>query len=126
VNVPARQLPNPVWRSLEEFYAEDERRRGSSEVDFGDRWLGSHGAPAWRLSYVEATGEAIFFHPEHGVELVGWALSAGIFARVLKGWVDAHEERRSYFWVRQRIRIDDQTVMGRLVTEQHRAKARGY
>lgn len=126
VNVPARQQPNPVWRSLEEFYAEDARREGSSEVDFGDRWLASHGAPAWRLSYVEATGEAIFFHPEHGVELVGWALSAGALAGVLKGWPGRQGERRSYFWVRQRVRVSDQTVMGRLVNDQHRARARGY
>src|SRR4029077_4787489 len=40
---------------IEEFYAADERRRQSAELEFGSDWRG--GSARWGVAWVEDTGE---------------------------------------------------------------------
>lgn len=52
--------PSPTFRSLEAFYADDERRRHSPEADYGVWWTASsrdRRPPYHRVSYVRFTGE---------------------------------------------------------------------
>ena len=41
---------------IEDFYAQDERRRASAEYEFGSEWTDRNGN-VYELSWVEATGE---------------------------------------------------------------------
>lgn len=50
--------PTSRYASVEVFYADDERRRRSPELDFGVWWR-DRGGVVYRLSWVEATGELI-------------------------------------------------------------------
>lgn len=48
---------------IEDFYAEDERRRASAELQFGRDWHDSHGR-RYELNWVEDTGELYVMQDE--------------------------------------------------------------
>lgn len=47
----------PVFASIEDYYATDDRRRRSGEADYGSHWLLDGWSGKWRVSYAQATGE---------------------------------------------------------------------
>lgn len=56
-----------AFSTLETFRDTDRRRRGSTERDFGVWWRAA--GQAYRVSYVEATGELIAVRMSHGPRL---------------------------------------------------------
>ena len=42
---------------IETFYEQNEARRESAEIEFGDEWTDASGQPLRAQSWVEATGE---------------------------------------------------------------------
>jgi hypothetical protein len=57
-----------VWPTLEEFYADDERRRKSEQVDFpamNQRWTDRVGW-RWIMFFMPATGEFVAQRVDHG------------------------------------------------------------
>lgn len=102
-----------VFPSIDAFYAADERRRGSGELDFGCWWRDGTANVTYRVSAVLSTGEiyVVALSPGPGVrvgevELVAAGLLVGSYAeaeRLLDGWADVCEERDSLAWVRERL-----------------------
>jgi len=87
--MPAKlERPERVYPSLKDFYAADERRIGSGEVDFGVMW--GEKWPHYRVSWIEATGEVYAF--EHGpsahVVVLGYAATRNHVDEALEGWYD--------------------------------------
>lgn len=98
-------LLNPTWENLDAFYDRDERRRFSPEDDLGRHWhMEDH--VRYRLSYLVATGEIVMVNEDTGwTELLGWAPTSAIVAKVFKDW-HAHCGRpKGYYWCRQQIMI---------------------
>ena len=101
------------YESLELFYAGDERRVRSVEVDFGVWWRSSLGEwPTWRISWVEDTGELIAVKLEVGpmqprqggpVHVLATALVELEDAQeLLDGWEDVCGGSGSLDWARER------------------------
>lgn len=121
------------YATIKDFYAEDERRAHSPELDFGVHWR-EGGSTAWsetyRVSYVEATGELYAFSNVRGevellatLELVPCAVccealgavavaclgcggtgnSRGPVDAALEGWADVCGTPDSLAWVRERV-----------------------
>jgi hypothetical protein len=109
------------------FYAMDERRERSGEMDFGVWWSDRErsGPPNHRVSVVADMGEVYAINMTDGtVELIGtivvntepgivsaddrWGPSNAVYKQaekvVLRGWVDHIHTPRSLEWVRQRVR----------------------
>jgi hypothetical protein len=120
-----------AFESVEAFYAADERRRRSPELDFGVWWR--HRGVVYRLSWVEATGELIvvqlspprvepFAFPINGegvvgglgtivvggdpetVTIIGRVNGREVVERLLDGWADWCGEQESLAWVLDRVR----------------------
>lgn len=53
----AANEPRRPYLTLEDFYRADGRRRPSSEADYGCHWKLDGWNDAWRVSYVQSTGE---------------------------------------------------------------------
>lgn len=91
---------------LEAFYATDERRRHSPEVDYGVWWtLPGQRWPYWRVSWVEATGEvyAVAQLPSGDGTTVAHAGFATQEAAetALQGWAEhCHEGGLDWLWGR--------------------------
>ena len=107
---------------LEAFYAEDERRRHSAELEFGRDWqdAGNRGGVSW----VEDTGELyVMLEPsgavvgdafgdmvvrgvsEHqlGVELLGVVSGRDAIEAVMSGWESAMRRPDGLAWLRDRV-----------------------
>lgn len=104
---------------LDEFYASDERRRQSAEVELGRSWHDARGA-RYELSWVEDTGEVyVMREPESSmawstpfgdwmtaslpdealtVRVVGHVGSRVELERVLAGWPEAMSAPDSIRW----------------------------
>jgi hypothetical protein len=96
-----------IYNSLLEFYQGREDRARSREIDFGVHWKrGSEWWPAWRVTWVEATGEviAVCQRLDAGAVLVlGIVEDEAEVERRLDGWVDACGESNGLEWVRKRV-----------------------
>ena len=109
---------------IEQFYAEDERRRRSAEVELGTDWRDSDGA-RYELSWVTDTGELYVMREpnvpmtedpfgdvyrsnvpvgEITVAVVGYVAEQATVEKVLEGWQEAMEEPNSVAWIAERLR----------------------
>jgi hypothetical protein len=107
---------------LEAFYAADERRRRSTELEFGREWHDSGGRCA--VSWVEDTGELYVMREpaanvvgdafgdmvvqhvsEHalGVEVLGVVAGRAAVEGVMSGWEDAMPAPDGVAWLRDRV-----------------------
>ncbi|HLX87221.1 MAG TPA: hypothetical protein VKR22_01995 [Acidimicrobiales bacterium] len=108
---------------IEEFYAQDERRRRSAEVELGTEWQDSDGA-RYELSWVADTGELYVMREpsvpmtedpfgdvyrsnvpvgEITVAVVGWIPDQPNLEEILAGWQDAMTEPNSVRWIAARL-----------------------
>jgi hypothetical protein len=109
--------------NIEEFYAADERRRRSEEIELGTEWYDADGA-RYELSWVADTGELyVMREPDvpmtedpfgdvyHSqvrtdsvtVGVVGWIPDRDRLETVLEGWESAMSEPNSITWLTQRL-----------------------
>lgn len=109
---------------IEEFYAADERRRRSEEIELGTDWRDAQGV-RYELSWVADTGELyVMREPTSAVAedpfgdllagsapvgaltvgVVGWIADRDRVEQVLAGWEDVMEEENSVSWLAQRLR----------------------
>jgi len=114
--------PTPL--DIEEFYAADERRRRSEEIELGTEWHDSDGA-RYELSWVADTGELyVMREPDVPmtedpfgdvyrskvptgavtVAVVGWLPERNRMEEVLEGWESAMSEPNSIGWLADRLR----------------------
>jgi hypothetical protein len=96
--------------TLQEFYASDPRRARSHEVGYGSLWREFAPVPAYRLAWVETTGELYAVElseaDEHKdpVEVLGVLWSWPQVEACLVGWRERCGEQRSLLWARERVR----------------------
>ncbi|MHB8328913.1 MAG: hypothetical protein ACYDD6_04700 [Acidimicrobiales bacterium] len=111
---------------IEEFYAEDERRRRSSELELGTEWNDADGA-RYELSWVADTGEVYVMREptvpmtedpfgdvyrsnvpvgEITVVVVGWVPDRDKLEEVMRGWEEAMPGAGSIAWVAERLRAN--------------------
>lgn len=107
---------------LEEFYSADERRRQSTELEFGSDW--SEDAGRCGVSWVEDTGELYLmrepsagawgtgfgdFHARHvsehalGIEVLGVVPGRAAVEAVMSGWEQEMREPGGIAWLRDRV-----------------------
>jgi hypothetical protein len=108
---------------IEEFYAEDERRRRSDEVEFGTDWADGEGTH-YELSWVADTGELYVMREalvrmaedpfgdlfnasvptdELSVAVVGWIPQRQDVEGVLSGWQEAMAAPDGIGWLTGRL-----------------------
>lgn len=110
---------------IEQFYAEDERRRRSAEIEFGSEWFDTNGN-RYELSWVEDTGE-LYAMLEMAPEAESWTPFGDIeverlpvdrvvvtvvanvpereeVERVLEGWQTEMGKAEGIAWVADRLR----------------------
>jgi hypothetical protein len=96
--------------TLQEFYASDPRRARSHEVGYGSLWREFAPVPAYRLAWVESTGELYAAElsqaDEHKdpVEVLGVLWSWPQVEACLAGWRERCGGQRSLLWARERVR----------------------
>ena len=110
---------------IEQFYAQDERRRRSEEIELGTEWHDTDGA-RYELSWVADTGELYVMREptvpmtedpfgdvyrsdvpvdEITVAVVGWIAERTWMEEVLQGWQDAMGEPNSVAWIAEQLRV---------------------
>jgi hypothetical protein len=125
--------PHEVRNDIEAFYAADERRRSSAEIELGQDWHDAQGV-RYELSWIEDTGElyvmaeatpAGFVDPfGDQLEPFGRWLGASVptsslvvrilgriptregMERLLEGWEQAMGQPDSTKWIAERLRAD--------------------
>jgi hypothetical protein len=125
--------PHEVRNDIEAFYAADERRRSSAEIEFGQDWHDAQGV-RYELSWIEDTGElyvmaeaatAGFVDPFGDqlepfgrwlgasvptsslvVRILGRISSREEVERLLDGWEQAMGQPDSTKWIVERLRAD--------------------
>ena len=96
--------------TLQEFYASDPQRAQSRQVAYGGLWREFAPVPAYRLAWVQATGEVYaveLSEPDERkdpVEVLGVLWSRPHVEACLAGWSDRCGGQRSLLWARDRIR----------------------
>jgi hypothetical protein len=96
--------------TLQEFYAADPQRAQSREVRYGTLWREFAPVPAYRLAWVQNTGELYaveLSEPDERkdpVEVLGVLWSGPQVEACLAGWSERCGEQRSLLWARDRIR----------------------
>ena len=121
--------------NIEEFYTQDERRRASSEIEFGRDWRDRHDV-RYELSWVEDTGELYFMREpsaymyddgfgemyvdelkvdELVIRVLGVVPTHDEVERILTGWSDAMAEPDGIGWLVDRLR--QQGVLAPAVSE---------
>jgi hypothetical protein len=110
--------------NIEQFYAANEARRSSGEIEFGDAWTDAHGARN-ELSWIVDTGELylmlsptaivsedLFFgttlHLDDAMEGLRVFVLANVpthdaVATLLDGWANAMEQPNSLQWLSDRL-----------------------
>lgn len=109
---------------IEEFYAADERRRRSEEIEIGTEWHDADGA-RYELSWVADTGELYVMREpdvpmtedpfgdvyrsdvpvgEITVAVIGWLPGRDGMEEVLEGWEAAMQQPNGIAWLAQRLR----------------------
>lgn len=112
---------------IEEFYAQDERRRRSAEIELGTEWHDADGA-RYELSWVADTGELYVMREpdvpmtedpfgdvyrsnvpvgEITVGVVGWIEEQSAMEEVLRGWEEAMARPNGVAWIAERLRDHD-------------------
>jgi hypothetical protein len=112
---------------IEEFYAADERRRHSAELEFGRDW--SDAGRRCEVSWVEDTGELYLMREPDGavvgdafgdmvvrhvsehdleVEIVGVIPGRDAIGAVMSGWEQQMPKPDGVAWLRDRIDTADQ------------------
>ncbi len=107
---------------IEEFYAEDERRRHSAELEFGRDWQDAGGRS--EVSWVEDTGELYVMREpggtvtgdafgdmvvqgvseeQLGVEVLGTVVGRDAIGAVMSGWEKAMPRPDGIAWLRDRV-----------------------
>jgi hypothetical protein len=125
--------PQEVRNDIEAFYAADERRRSSAEIELGQDWHDAQGV-RYELSWIEDTGElyvmaeaaAPGFVDPFGdqlepfgrwlgasvptsslvVRILGRIPSREAVERSLEGWEQAMGQPESTKWIVERLRAD--------------------
>ena len=109
--------------NIEQFYAQDERRRRSEEIELGTEWHDAAGA-RYELSWVADTGE-LYVMSEPGVPMAedlfgdmyrsdvpvdeitvviaGWVPERSSMEDVLQGWEEAMTKPNSVAWITERL-----------------------
>src|SRR6266511_2776626 len=96
--------------TLQEFYASDPRRALSHEVGYGSLWREFAPVPAYRLAWVESTGELYAAELSEAderddpVEVFGVLWSWQQVEACLAGWSERCGGQRSLLWARERVR----------------------
>jgi hypothetical protein len=116
-----------TFPNTEAFYAADERRRRSGELDFGVWWR--RNGLVFRVTWVEATGELIAVQlsgprveallepgsvrpagfmviggdPDN-LTVIGTVRERAVVERLLDGWAEMCGEQESLGWVLDRVR----------------------
>jgi hypothetical protein len=111
---------------IEEFYAADERRRRSAELEFGRDW--SDAGRRCEVSWVEDTGELYLMREPDGgvvgdafgdmvvrhvsehdleVEIVGVIEGRAVISAVMSGWEQQMPKPDGIAWLRDRIDTAD-------------------
>ena len=112
---------------IEEFYAADERRRQSAELEFGREWHDEAGRA--EVSWIEDTGELYLMREpaanvvgdafgdmvvrgvsEHdlGVNVLGLVKGRDSIAAVMSGWEQAMGRPDGVAWLRDRVAHADE------------------
>lgn len=99
-------MVNATFETEEEFWADDDRRRRSPEVDFGNFWTeDDERFPFHRISWLEHTGEVYVIRLSPGgrgqVEVLGVAATRADALAALNGW--ATLPRMHLSWARERL-----------------------
>lgn len=110
--------------NIEQFYAADERRRRSEEIELGTEWHDADEA-RYELSWVADTGELYVMREpdvpmtedpfgdvyrsdvpvgEITVAVIGWIPERDRMEEVLEGWESTMDEPNSVAWLAQRLR----------------------
>lgn len=100
-------MSRPFFRNIDAYYAQDDRRRFSGEVDFGVIWReGDEPWPNYRVSWIEATGDiyaVCFGGPnKRRIEHLGNVERRDAIEALLEGWAEI--EPPTLDWVRERLR----------------------
>ncbi len=101
------------YADLDEFYAADDRRKRSPEVDFGVMWKGDGMLSAYRVSWVELTGEVYVYrqvggHSHFSVTVFeGISLTREEVEVVLDGWAIVCGQLLSIGWLFGQLAIAD-------------------
>jgi hypothetical protein len=100
-------IPMPTsYSSLSRFYADDERRHRSREIDLGLRWRSA--AATYRAAWVQETGEVYLFeHLQPGgdggtVHVLGRRFDAPALRQAFAGWHDVCGRADSLTWLLER------------------------
>jgi hypothetical protein len=89
--------------TLEEFYAQEPRRKASGEVDFGVMW---GDWPHRRVSWIKATGEVYAVRQNReldGVEVLGVVGTREELEARLHGWPEHIHIDAGLGWIRERL-----------------------
>ncbi|HUC36947.1 MAG TPA: hypothetical protein VMR97_07480 [Acidimicrobiales bacterium] len=113
-----------VQMDIEQFYAADERRRRSEEIELGTDWHDADGA-RYELSWVADTGELYVMREPYvpmtedpfgdvyrsavptgavTVAVVGWVAERDAMEELLDGWESAMPQGDSIAWLAERLR----------------------
>lgn len=120
---------NTFFDSLEEFYADDERRRTSGEADYGNYWTYTGWNGLWKVSYVHNTGEVYCnrytsdgFEQTKPVEILGvvepdeqydsFDIYYRTLDRILDGWAELEDQNIEF--VRERIAAHNENSAPRM------------
>jgi hypothetical protein len=107
-DVPERNTPRQRYASLRGFYAADEQRARSRELDVGLWWRERPDGPLHRAAWVSDTGELYLVRlgpaADGGgrVELLATVADGDRLERALEGWRERCGEPYSLTWLRQR------------------------
>ena len=106
-----------MFQSLDEFYNADPRRLRSGEADYGVHWKMRDWPGAWRVSYVQLTGEVYAVHGDGGnrpLFLLGTVKPDQpsspqntyyeTLDRILEGWADQCASPGGLEWLRDRLK----------------------
>jgi hypothetical protein len=99
--------PMPTsYSSLSRFYADDERRHRSREIDLGLRWRSPEGS--YRAAWIQETGEVYLFeHLRPGgeggaVHVLARRFDAPALLQAFAGWRDVCGRADSLTWLLER------------------------
>lgn len=100
-----------TWSSWTAFRADDARRLGPCEVEFGSQWRADAASLPWRVVWVEGTGELVAIQWSAGdqggragpVVLLGTSRDRVEVDVTLKDWWHMCGHIGSLDWVRRRL-----------------------
>ena len=100
--------PRTTWPDEPAFWADDERRRRSDQLDLGATWRWAGSNDAWRLAWVRDTGELYLCRADgHDGSCTDVSVLAVLpderdVDALLAGWRDSRTEPDGLSWVLRR------------------------